>query len=316
MSQVHGTDILNAVPLFFHLRRKLREVIRRYDIDLVHAYWAIPSGFVASLVCGRKPLIITLPGSDIKLQARKPLFRMPVRYSLKRASWLIARSEDTRRDAIGLGADGRRVSIIPAGVDTNKFKPGDKGELRRSLGLPDGFLMLFAGSLLKVKRVDLLIDLCARLGRDCDCHLVIAGDGQERASLETQARALGLKNVLFRGRVSPAKMPLYTAAADVLVLASESEGLPGCAQEAIACGVPVVASSVGGLPEIVTNGVNGYLADSVGEMENRLRLLIGSPSLAAELGRNALEYARGNLSFDLMVNKVDGLYRSLLEGVS
>lgn len=312
MSQVRGLDYINAARLSLNMIAKIRDLVWRYDIQLIHAYWAIPSGFLASLCCGKIPMLITLPGSDIKVFGKKLVFRFAVKRALKKATRIISCSNDIKQEAIKLGAEEQKVSIIPAGTDTSQFKPMDKPPLRVKLGLPNGFLMLYAGSLFKVKRVDRLIKICANLNKDFDCCLVLAGDGPEKESLVKLAKTINLENVQFKGEIPYEDMPFYAAASDVLVLASESEGLPACVQEAMACGIPVVSSNVGGLPEMVTDGVNGYLANNEAEMEEKLRLLISSPQLAATLGANAREFARQNLSLDMVVKKTEKLYASML----
>ena len=166
--------------------------------------------------------------------------------------------------------------------------------------------------LTKLKRVDKLIGVSARLSRDFSFHLLIVGDGSQGKNLENLARDVGLKNMLFVGTAPYNDVPFYMAASDVLVLPSESEGLPDCVQQAMACGVPIVASNVGGLPEIITNGVNGYLVNSEVEMEMRLKSLMSSPGLVATMERSAMEFARDNLSLDSVVKQTEDLYASLI----
>lgn len=316
MSQVHGTEYIKAIGLCRNILTQIKTVIREHDISLIHAYWAIPSGFLAALTRGKIPLIMTLPGSDIKIFSRRTLFKYPVKYTLKKSTRIIAVSNDLKEAAIKLGTDEGKISVIPTGVDMEKFKPMDKQALRSELGLPDGFLMLAAGSLLRVKRVDRLIKICQKLNHDSECNLIITSDGPERENLNSLIKSLKVKNVRFTGEIPDKDVPRYMAAADVLVLASESEGLPTCVQEAMACGIPVVTSDVGGLPEIVHDGFNGYLTHSENEMEERLRLLMASPELVVTLGANALEFARQNLSLDMVTKKTEEVYASVLDEAS
>ena len=313
LSQIHGFEVLGLIPLFIRMLLKIRAVVKNHNIDLIHAYSAVPSGFFAALCCGKKPLVITLPGSDVKVFGKKRIFKYLIKYALKKAAKIVAVSNDLKQEAIKLGVEEQKISIISAGVDTDKFQPMDKQVLRSNLCLPDSFLMLFAGTLIKIKRVDKLINICFNLNKDFDCYLLIAGDGPEKENLKNLVKDLKLRNVQFKGEIPHKDMPLYMAASNVLVLASESEGLPGCVQEAMASGIPVVTSNVGGLPDIITDGINGYLTNNEAEMEERLRLLITSTQLAATLGTNALEFARQNLSFDMVLKRTDELYASVLE---
>jgi N-acetyl-alpha-D-glucosaminyl L-malate synthase BshA len=306
-------ECLRLIPLLANMLREIRRVVKNYNINLINAHWAIPSGFLASLGCRKIPLITTVRGADINKFGGKRFFKYPIKYALMRSAKIIAVSSDLKQNAINLGAQEENIHIMPRGIDLNKFKPMDKQAIRAKFNLPNGFLVLFAGNLIKVKRVDRLIRVTAKLSRDLNIHVLIVGNGPERANLENLAKSLGLENILFIGRAPYDNMPFYMAASDILVLASESEGLPGCVQEAMACGTPVVASNVGGLAELITNGVNGYLVDNEAEMEERMRLLMSSPELVQTMGANALEFARQNLSLDMVVKKTEELYASILK---
>ena len=312
MAQVHGMDLMNVAPLLINMARAIRGVKRKNSIELFHAFWTIPCGFIASLCCRNVPLLTTLEGSDIQVFGRKLVSKHFIKYALKRSTKIMALSTNLRREAIELGAEEDKISVIPDGVDTSKFKPMDKPALRAELNLPKGFLVLYVGSLFKLKRVDMLIRLSASLSKDFDFHVLIVGDGPERQNLEGMARSLGLKSVIFRGSVPHEDMPSYMAASDVLVLPSETEGLPSCIQEAMACGIPVVASNVGGLPDLVTNGVTGYLFNDEMEMEAYLRQTMSSPALVSTMAKNALRFAKQNLSLDRVVERIEEVYASLL----
>jgi glycosyltransferase involved in cell wall biosynthesis len=295
------------------MSKKITEVKHEHDIDVFHAFWAIPSGFIASLCCGEVPLLLTLEGSDVKIHGKRFMFRYFVKRALRKSEKVIALSNDLKRGAIALGTKEDKMCVLPDGVDTDTFKPVDKRLARTKLNLPDGFLVLFVGHLFKVKRVDKLIRIAANLNNDFDFRIVVAGDGPERRNLEKMAEKLEVRNVSLAGEIPHADMPLYMAAADVLALPSEAEGLPSCVQEAMACGVPVVASNVGGLPDLITNGVTGYLANNEMEMETYLKQMMSSPELVSTMGVNALEFARQNLSLDEVVKQIEELYASVLE---
>lgn len=303
---------ITFIPLLVDMFMKIRRVVRQNNIDFIHAQWAIPSGFLAALAGSKIPLITTIRGSDVKVQGKRRMFRPFVNYALKKSTKVIALNDDLKQEAIKLGAVANKISVIPSGVDINKFKPLDKCAARATFRLPGEFNILFVGSLFKLKRVDKLIKVSAKLSRDFDFHLLIVGDGSERTNLENLARDLGLKNIIFIGTTPYNDVPFYMAASDVMVLPSESEGLPDSVQQAMACGIPVVASNIGGLPELITNGVNGYLVNNESEMEGRLKLLLSSPALAATMGRNAVEFARDNLSLDVVVKQTEDLYASLI----
>jgi teichuronic acid biosynthesis glycosyltransferase TuaC len=155
-----------------------------------------------------------------------------------------------------------KISIIGNGVDVELFRRRDRKEARRKLGLPEaGRILLSVGHLTARKGFDLVLEAFARLD-DRDTFLVIAGDGEERSRLEGQAEALGLRGrVVFPGAVLNADLPDWYSAADLFVLASSREGWPNVLCEAQAMGLPVVATRVWGVPEIVDHPSLGLLVE-------------------------------------------------------
>jgi teichuronic acid biosynthesis glycosyltransferase TuaC len=312
LAELSSLEALTLLPSFTEMFMKIRRVVKEHSIDLIHAYWSIPCGFLASLAAGKTPLITSLMGLDAKVQRKQMMFQPLVKYALKKSTIIITRSNQLKKEAIELGAQENKIHVVPRGVDLSKFTPRDKHVARAKLHLPNKFVILFVGNLIKLKGADRLIQVSARLSRDFDFYLLIVGDGPERANFERLAEELGLKNIVFTGMVPHDDVPFYMAASDVLVLASESEGLPGCVQEAMACGIPIVASNVGGLPDIITNGATGYLSSGEEEMEEQLKRLMSSPELCSLMGTNALNFARQTLSLDKVVEQLEKLYASLL----
>lgn len=313
MSQVRGADNLNSIRLFFTMAHKLTKVIKDYDIDLIHSYWAIPAGFVTASCNRNIPQILTLPGSDIKIFSKKALLRLPVKHALKKASSIIACSHDLKQEVLNIGVSDDKIEVIPAGVNTKQFKPQDKQSLRTTLCLPDCFIIVYLGSLLRIKRVDRIIKACADIACNKKFYLIIIGDGPEKRNLIEIAKANGVNNIMFTGCVPHELVQNYLAASNVIVIASESEGLPGCVQEGMACGLPVIATDVGGLPEIVMNGKTGFLISNDLELKEKLKVLINAPEVASTLGNNSRVYAQNNLSIESIVNKIDRLYTASIK---
>jgi N-acetyl-alpha-D-glucosaminyl L-malate synthase BshA len=295
-------------------------VKRSYDVDLIHAFWSIPAGFVSAFCCGKTPLITSLMGSDIKVfsrgasaRIRRTLVTPIVKYPYHKSTKLIAVSQDLKREAIELGAKEENIHVISEGIDIREFRPMDKDALRRRLNLPEGLLLIYVGPVFRLKRIDRLIRTSACLSPDFDLHVLIVGDGPERRSLEILAKELHVQDrVIFTGQILQDEVPQLTAASDVFVLCSETEGLPRVVREAMACGVPIVASNVGGLPEMVFNGETGYLADNDLELENYLRKILASRELRIQMGARAVEFARKNFALEKTVREHENLYLSLV----
>ena len=301
------------IPVFIKMFFTLRTVVSKYNIDIVNAEWSIPSGFIACLACRNIPVVTTLRGSDINMFGKRFFFRQLIKYTLNHSTRIIALADDLRGVAIEMGTDSDKIELIPSGIDMRMFRPVEKKIIRASQGIKDCFQAIFVGNLIPLKRVDMIVRVCARLSqRYSHISLVIVGEGPEHAKLVKLARDEHFGNIQFTGRVEYDQMPAYMNAADVLVLPSESEGLPDVVQEAMACGITVIASNVGGLPELITDGVNGFLVNSEAEMEECLRQLISNPELRIKMGANAREFATRYLSNDKVVKQTEELYQSIL----
>ena len=262
------------VPFLWGLTGPLQLVVlglwaawaRAGRVDVVHGHRAFPMGAVA-VVLGwllRRPSVVTVYGYGIHTAAhRGPLpVRFWTRFAVRHAARVVGVARSLLAGTVELGAPSGRVRLVPSGVDLARFAPGDAGAARRQLGLPeDRRVLLCTSNFLPVKGHAVLIEafraICAR--RD-DVLLVLTSDGPERPAVEEAVRRHGLTGrVLFPGLVSRAEIPLYVAAADVLALPSHDEGMPLSVLEALAGGRPVVATAVGGTPEVIGDGHHGLL---------------------------------------------------------
>lgn len=244
----------------------VRKLERRFGFDLIDSHYVYPDGFAAILLGRllRKPVIVSARGSDINLFVRFAIIRRLLKYTLRRAGHVVAVSDALKSAIVQLGIPVKKVTVIPNGVDERKFRRIDKMKSRHSLRLPlDRPIILSVGGLTPVKGFDLLIQsfglLCARSGR-IKPYLVIVGEGRLRERLQEFASALGLDaDITFVGSVAHEELYIWYSAADVFCLASEREGWPNVVLEALACGTPVVAAAVGGIPEVIINDDVGLL---------------------------------------------------------
>jgi teichuronic acid biosynthesis glycosyltransferase TuaC len=222
---------------------------------VVLAYWLYPEGWGA-VWAARKlgiPVVLGARGSDLRRPGDWLSARL-TRQALRRATLVITVSEDLKRIAIEMGVPAERVQSIPNGCDLDVFFPADRLEARRELRIAaDRRVVLFVGRLVEVKGVEVLVEAARlALARSPSLELVLVGDGPLRESLERQAREKLGAHARFTGPLPPEKIARWMAAADVVCLPSYSEGCPNVVIEALACGRPVVASEVGGVPELVS----------------------------------------------------------------
>jgi D-inositol-3-phosphate glycosyltransferase len=227
-------------------------------------------------------------------------------------------------------ADEKKLVIIPPGVDTTRFYPIPEDEARAVIGVPSGNCMiLFVGRIEPLKGIETLLRAIALLLHteeieECNYYLAIIGgepDGNgddmnsEMARLQKLSRELGIHDmVIFLGKRSQETLPYYYSAAQVVVVPSLYESFGMVALEAMACGVPVIASQVGGLPYLVQDGKTGYvIPDGKPEiLKQRLMQLIEAPALRDEMCNKAVDYAR-SYDWSLIAKKVANLYKTVLD---
>lgn len=295
---------------------KIKDVNKKYDIDVMHAHWCIPSGFISSLNLEKVPRVLTIHGSDIRIYSKKNLYGNLVKFAMKRADTIIAVSNDLKNIAVSQGYDSRKICVIPNGVDINKFKPMNQEIVRKRLGISSNFLITYVGNLVKIKRVDILIKICKEVSDSYDIDLLIVGDGTERTNLEEYAKNIGMTNITFQGGVSNDKVPAYLSASDVAALTSESEGLPTFLVEAMSCGIPVVTMNVGGVADIVKNNVNGFIVTCPDEFKEKLEYLINNDDLRAQFGKEARLFTVQNHSIETVTERLEQLYQELINNTT
>ncbi|MDX2092060.1 MAG: glycosyltransferase family 4 protein [Kofleriaceae bacterium] len=223
-------------------------------VDVVLGSWAYPDGFAAIIAASLLgvPCVVKLHGSDVNLIAKQPGPRRMLAWALPRARRVVAVSRPLADEVIELGVPRERVCIVMNGVDSELFRPRDRDEARAQLELPDGPLALYVGNLKEEKGVLDLAEAWAHVVRELPAAtLVVVGDGPAYAAMSAKVEALG-GHVRLVGRHQLATIPTWMAAADVVVLPSHAEGTPNAVLEALACGRRVVATAVGGVPDLIT----------------------------------------------------------------
>ncbi|MGH8064836.1 MAG: glycosyltransferase family 4 protein [Candidatus Entotheonellia bacterium] len=254
-----------GLTMFLSLLPLVKRIQRDFDFDVIDSHFVYPDGFAAILLGRvlRRPVVVSARGSDINLYAEFPLIRRLLRYTLRQAHKVIAVSRALKEAMMRLGIGEEKIAVIPNGVDLHKFYPFPKEEARRQLGLPHGRVLLSVGNLLPLKGFDLFIKAFKILldeRRETNLHLVIVGEGEARRELSELVVALNLDDrVRLVGEVAHDELYRWYSAADLFCLLSSREGWPNVLLEALACGTPVVATAVGGIPEIMSSRGIGLL---------------------------------------------------------
>jgi teichuronic acid biosynthesis glycosyltransferase TuaC len=248
--------------------RFARACVRRllaagFDFDLIDAHYFYPDGVAAMWLADeyRRPLVVTGRGTDLNLIARYPKPRRLIQETITHAAHLVTVSGALRERLHELGARPERVTVLRNGVDLTWFLPADDRDgLRRALGLGANKVLVSVGNLVELKGHHLVIEALRDLA---GMQLVVIGDGEMAPALRRLAERLGMDSrVVFTGRLGQDALRQYYQAADALVLASSREGWANVLLESMACGTPVVATPVGGSPEVVAAPAAGRLTEA------------------------------------------------------
>ncbi len=270
--------------MYRSLLGSVRDIRRDFDFDLLDAHYVYPDGFAAARLARHfdRPFVVSARGSDINLFRTFPLIRRQIQSTLDAAAGIIAVSRALQDAMVELGARRDRIAVIPNGVDPARFHPMRQEEARTTLGLPPGRMVLCVGHLSENKGFHIVAEAVGRLSAEeglRDLRLAIVGEGPFRAELARAIQARGLADrVRLVGRVPHAALRLWYGAADVVCLASAMEGMPNAILEALACGIPVVATAVGGIPEIIRSEQVGILSErNSSSLAAALRTALGTP---------------------------------------
>jgi N-acetyl-alpha-D-glucosaminyl L-malate synthase BshA len=322
----HEVEMM-SYPLFEHqpytlaLATKMSTVAENENLDLLHVHYAIPHSISAilareSLKPKRKlPVVTTLHGTDITLVGSDRSYLPITRYGIAQSDGVTAISGYLKRateETFGFG--GERVTVIPNFVSGSEYHRREMPELRARLAPEGQPLLAHVSNFRPVKRPVDCVEIFARVRQQgIDARLVMVGDGSERGLAEHRARALNVEaHCSFVGK--QARIVDYLSVADLLLLPSEQESFGLAALEAMACEVPVVASRVGGVPEVVTDGETGYLAEvgDVEKMADDAARLLSDDAARRAMGRRARESALSRYSTDLVIPQYLDFYERVL----
>jgi L-malate glycosyltransferase len=317
-----------AYPLFREpqylvaLASTIVRVAREHALDVVHAHYAVPHATAAYLagqmlrsetVPQTLPTVTTLHGTDITLIGGDPSYRPVVAFSIDQSDAVTAVSDSLRQETIASLGIRREIHVIPNFVDCTLYARRREPPMRERLCRYDGPVLMHMSNFRPVKRAGIVFDVFARLRARMRATLVYVGDGPERAAIEARAQASPYADdVIFEGE-QPDPVPMLSCA-DVFLLPSALESFGMAALEAMACEVPVIASRVGGLPELIDDGRTGFLCalDDVDAMTDRASRLISDPELGARMGRAGAASVAERFCTDRIVPMYEALYQRVM----
>ena len=327
---INGVDIyrtktvnirnLKSLSCLFPIAYKTIKLDKKKDYDVIHSHIfpAMQSGTIVQKI-RKKPHIITVQGGDLvdyeETTAKfggilKPL----ISWSLKNANLVHAVSTHTQKRAIELGA--KNTIMIPNGVDIKEYEPMPKDKLREKYGFSQDEQIIISTSRLTPKNgIDYLIKAVSVLKKP-DIKLLILGDGDQRPELEALIRDLKLEEIVkLLGYIPRKKVIEYLNIADVFAKPSIDEGFGISFIEAMACKIPIIGTNVGGIPDIIEDGVNGFMVSpkNVDELSNAIMNLLEDEDLKKRVAEASYKTVKEKFSWEIVLKKIDKLYESVWE---
>ena len=304
--------------------RAARRLIRRGSFDLLHAHWVVPNGLLGPWARAGVPYAVGLHGSDV-FQAERPGVRQLVGSALRSCKLVTGCSPELVDRVCALGFPRRQAAVIPYGVDVNTFEPhGDRGDWRQRLGIPEqATLMLSVGRMVTKKGYHVLLEILPELlEAHPDLHVLLAGTGDRLDEFRSRSAAWK-ERVHLPGIALRDTLPQLYRAADLFVLPAvhdpqgNVDGLPNVILEAMASGLPVVASKISGIPLAVEDGVNGLLVpeQESGPLRDALRALIADGKKRADYGAAARAKAERELTWTAVAGRYREAYDRALANV-
>lgn len=279
-SNLHYHEVhVPEYPLFHYqpyelaLSSKLVDMVKLYDIDVLHVHYAIPhayAGYMAKKMLEdegiRIPMITTLHGTDITLVGNHPFYKPAVSFSINKSDIVTSVSSSLRDDTYRLFDIKKEIVVIPNFIEPNKSSSDEVKKCDRGMMASENEkIITHISNFRKVKRIDDVVKIFYNIQKEIPSKMMMVGEGPEKQMAEDLCYSLGIQDkVIFFGNSSEIdKILCYS---DLFLLPSETESFGLAALEAMACGVPVISSNSGGLPEVNIEGYSGYLSD-VGDIE-------------------------------------------------
>ncbi len=270
---VQNYPLFDFPPYETALTSTLVHVINNNDLDLLHVHYAIPhasAAYFAREILKKKgkdiPFITTLHGTDITLVGKDPTYAPVVTFSINQSDAITAVSQNLRDETYKSFDVEKEIQVIPNFVDTSRFYHSDKEHFKKMLAPSGERILAHVSNFRKVKRVEDVVRVFEKVRQVLPSKLLMIGDGPERQNAEEVCRHLSICNdIRFLGKQE--QMDEILSITDLFVLPSQYESFGLSALEAMACGVPVISTNVGGIPEINVQGVTGYLSN-VGDVDD------------------------------------------------
>jgi N-acetyl-alpha-D-glucosaminyl L-malate synthase BshA len=304
------------------LANRIVQVARESNLDIIHAHYAVPHATAAFLsrqilsADGEGPKVVTtLHGTDITLVGSDPSYSRIVAFSIEQSDAVTAVSSSLRASTYAELGVKHPIAVIPNFLDCAVHRRRARPDLRRrfSGGSEATNVIVHVSNFRPVKRVDSVVAIFDRIRKKVPARLLLVGDGPDLASAQQTARDLGIGSLVDAVGAQEEVVPLLSIA-DLFLLPSAQESFGLAALEAMACEVPVIASRVGGLPEVIEHGVSGFLhpLEAIDEMAASAVELLSNPVLHKSVAQAACRRVRSEFCVERVVPMYEACYRELL----
>lgn len=311
-------------PYLLALANKMAEVALYEQLDILHVHYAIPHAASAYLArqmlaarnrgrARRLRFVTTLHGTDITLVGSEPSFADMVAFTINQSDGVTAVSESLRTETMETFNLTREIATIPNFIDPDEYRREASPDDRRALAADDEKIVLHVSNFRPVKRVDAVVQIFARVASEVRARLLMIGDGPDQPLARREAERLGVTDrVTFLGQQE--EVASLFSVADLLLLPSAKESFGLVALEAMACGVPVIASRVGGLPEVVGGKEAGFLypPERLDRMARKAIQLLSDDAKRRKAAVAARRRAIGQFSASRIVPQYEDFYRRVL----
>jgi L-malate glycosyltransferase len=316
--EVNDYYVFKYPPYDLSLASKLAQVAKLEELDLLHVHYAIPHAVCAliakQMVGSNLKVVTTLHGTDITVLAHDESLSDLIRFAINESDAVTAVSQDLIKETRELLAIDKPIDLGYNFVDKRVYYPREVAALRKEFAQPDEKILIHISNFRPVKRVTDVVEVFDRVQKDIPARLLFVGEGPELSKVLCKVKERGLLDrVTFCGKQDDVAQLLSLA--DVMLLPSEKESFGLVALEAMACGVPTIASNAGGIPELITHGETGYLAEigDVEQMAEYAKILLSDQANYDRIRDACLHRARFTFCNDIITRQYEEIYYRVLQ---
>lgn len=312
--EVNSYSVFQYAPYDIALANKMAEVIVDQQLDVLHVHYAIPHAVCAILakdMAGSDVgIVTTLHGTDITVLGYDSSLKGAIKYGIEKSDVVTAVSNSLAQETMDLIAPNKDIETIYNFIDEREYTKKDPGNLKELLGIkPHEKVVIHVSNFRKVKHVPDIVESFKLIHKDVPSKLLLVGDGPEKHPIMKSIKGTSIENdVLFLGK-QESLSELY-AIADLMLLLSEKESFGLVLLEAMACGVPCIGTNVGGIPEVIINGENGYIVE-LGDCEKVAEYgmkILQNPTLHKQIVDRSQEIIQDRFSSKSIVEQYEAMY--------